>query len=45
MINLLEDYIENFFHWDYGAFYSQHVVAANESALKKLFFQIKFSIG
>ena len=45
MIQLLQDYIENFFHLDYGAFYSKNIVASNKPKFVRYLYQLKFSIG
>lgn len=45
MINLLEEYISDFFHFSYGTFYSKKFTDPKNSKLKKFLYQLKFSIG
>lgn len=45
MILLLEEYISEFLHFSFGAFYSDKFTPSNKSKLIKLLNQLKFSIG
>lgn len=45
MIMLLDEYLNNFFHFSYGVFYSNKFIDPNKSKLIKLLYQLKFTIG
>jgi len=45
MIKILEEYVNSFFHFSYGFYYSNKFIARDRSRLVKLFYQLKFSVG
>jgi len=45
MIKILEEYVNSFFHFSYGFYYSNKFIATDRSKLVRLFYQLKFSIG
>lgn len=44
-IKVLEEYVNSFFHYSYGVHYAKICTSANQPILKKIFNQLKFSIG
>lgn len=45
MIKILDEYVNDFFHFSFGNFYSKKFAKSDQTKLFKLLYQLKFSIG